>query len=187
MPIGVGTPMADIAKTVLPGVNKVIELGIADPAHLGVMGHSFGGYSTLSLIVQTTRFSAAIEASGFADIVGDYGEMKKDGTAFAISTEEQGRGSMGGSPWDVRDRYIANSPVFFFDRIQTPLLIIQGAEDPVVAPYLGDEVFVDLRRLGKDVEYAKYEGEGHSPLNWRYANQVDLCNRVIAWFDKYLK
>jgi len=94
---------------------------------------------------------------------------------------------MGGTPWDVRDRYIANSPVFFFDRVQTPLLIIQGAEDTTVAPYLGDEVFVDLRRLGKDVEYAKYEGEGHSPLNWRYANQVDLCNRVIAWFDKYLK
>jgi dipeptidyl aminopeptidase/acylaminoacyl peptidase len=187
MPLGVGTPMADIAKTVLPGVNKVIELGIADPTHLGVMGHSFGGYSTLSLLVQTTRFSAAIEASGFADIVGDYGEMQKDGTAFAISTEEQGPGSMGGTPWDVRDRYIANSPVFFFDRIQTPLLIIQGAEDPVVAPYLGDEVFVDLRRLGKDVEYAKYEGEGHSPLNWRYANQVDFCNRVTAWFDKYLK
>jgi dipeptidyl aminopeptidase/acylaminoacyl peptidase len=187
MPLGVGTQMADIAKTVLPGVNKVIELGIADPAHLGVMGHSFGGYSTLSLIVQTTRFSAAIEASGFSDTVGDYGEMTKAGTAFAISTEEHGSGSMGGTPWDVRDRYIANSPVFFFDRVQTPLLIIHGAEDTTVAPYLGDEVFVDLRRLGKDVEYARYEGEGHSPVNWRYANQVDFCNRVIAWFDKYLK
>jgi len=94
---------------------------------------------------------------------------------------------MGGTPWEVRDRYIANSPVFYFDRIQTPLLVMQGADDETVAAFLGDEVFVGLRRLGKEVEYAKYGGEGHSPLNWRYANQVDYCHRVIAWFDAHLK
>ncbi len=187
MPLGVGTPMLDMAKTVLPGVNKVIELGVADPARLGVMGHSFGGYSTLSLIVQTNRFKAAIEASGLADLFGSYGAMRPDGTAFGISIEEQGAGSMGGTPWEVRDRYVANSPVFYFDRIKTPLLILHGTEDPTVASFLGDEIFVDLRRLGKEVEYVKYEGEGHPPLNWKYANQVDFCNRVIAWFGAHLK
>jgi len=187
MPLGVGSPMFEMAKAVLPAVNRVVDMGIADPSRLGVMGHSFGGYSTLSLIVQTNRFKAAIEASGFGDLVGAYGSMRPDGTAFEITVEEQGPGSMGGTPWEVRDRYIANSPVFFFDRIQTPLLVIQGAEDVTVAPFLGDEVFVGLRRLGKEVEYARYEGEGHSPLNWRYANQVDFCNRVITWFDTHLK
>jgi ELWxxDGT repeat protein len=187
IPLGVGSPMRDMAKAVLPGVNKVIDMGIADPARLGVMGHSFGGYSTLSLIVETTRFKAAIAASGFADLIGNYGAMRRDGTAFGISIEEQGPGSLGGPPWEVRDRYIANSPVFYFDRIETPLLIVQGTEDTVVASFLGDEVFVDLRRLGKQVEYVRYEGEGHSPLNWKYTNQVDFCNRVIAWFDVHLK
>jgi dipeptidyl aminopeptidase/acylaminoacyl peptidase len=187
MPLGTGTPMLDMAKTVLPGVNKVVELGVADPSRLGVMGHSFGGYSTLSLIVQTSRFRAAIEASGLGDLVSGYGAMRKDGTAFGISIEEQGVGSMGGTPWEVRDRYIANSPVYYFDRIKTPLLMVQGTEDPTVASFLGDEVFVDLRRLGKEVEYVRYEGEGHSPLNWKYANQVDFCNRVIVWFDAHLK
>jgi dipeptidyl aminopeptidase/acylaminoacyl peptidase len=187
MPLGVGSPMRDMAKAVLPGVNKVIDMGIADPARLGVIGHSFGGYSTLSLIVETTRFKAAIEASGFADLIGNYGAMRRDGTAFGISIEEQGPGSLGGEPWEVRDRYIANSPVFYFDRIETPLLVVQGTEDTTVASFLGDEVFVDLRRLGKQVEYLRYEGEGHSPLNWKYANQVDFCQRVIAWFDAHLK
>jgi dipeptidyl aminopeptidase/acylaminoacyl peptidase len=187
MPLGTGTQMLDMAKTVLPGVSKAIELGIADPSRLGVMGHSFGGYSTLSLIVQTSRFQAAIEASGLGDLVGAYGAMRKDGTAFGISIEEQGPGSMGGTPWEVRDRYIANSPVYYFDRIKTPLLMLQGTEDPTVAAFLGDEVFVDLRRLGKLVQYVRYEGEGHSPMNWKYANQVDFCNRVIAWFDVHLK
>ena len=58
-----GSPMADLAKTVLPGVNKVIEMGIADPERLGVMGHSGGGYSTLALIVQTKRFKGAVEST----------------------------------------------------------------------------------------------------------------------------
>jgi dipeptidyl aminopeptidase/acylaminoacyl peptidase len=187
MPLGAGTQMLDMAKTVLPGVSKVIELGVADPCRLGIMGHSFGGYSTLSLIVQTNRFRAAIEASGLGDLVGGYGAMRQDGTAFGISIEEQGPGSMGGTPWEVRDRYIANSPVYYFDRIKTPLLMLQGTEDPAVAVFLGDEVFVDLRRLGKEVEYVRYVGEGHSPLTWKYANQMDFCNRVIAWFDVHLK
>jgi dipeptidyl aminopeptidase/acylaminoacyl peptidase len=187
MPLGVGSPMRDMAKTVLPGVNKVIEMGVADPLRLGVMGHSFGGYSTLALLVETKRFRAAIDASGFADLVANYAAMRRDGTAFGISIEEQGPGSLGGTPWAVRDRYIANSPVFFLDRIETPLLILQGGEDVTVDPFLADELFVDLRRLGKEAEYARYDGEGHSPLYWGYANQVDFCNRVIAWFDLHLK
>lgn len=182
-----GTPMLDIAKSVLPGVDKVIEMGIADPDRLGVMGHSYGGYSTLSLIVQTKRFKAAIEADGTADLIAEYGQMGKDGDVFGISELERGQGLMGGTPWEYRDRYIENSPLFFLDRVDTPLMIVHGGEDTDVPPFLGDEIFVGLRRLGKEVVYAKYQGEEHSPLDWSYANQVDFCNRMIAWFDDHLK
>jgi dipeptidyl aminopeptidase/acylaminoacyl peptidase len=186
-PQRLGTPMADLAKTVLPGVDKVVEMGIADPNRLGVMGHSYGGYSVLSLIVLTKRFKAAMAADGFADLMASYGQMNKDGSAFAQSSAETGQMLMGGTPWQFRERYIENSPVFYLDRVETPLLLVHGAADPTVPSFLADEVFVGLRRLGKDVAYAKYEGEGHSPLDWSYANQVDFCNRVIAWFDEYLK
>jgi dipeptidyl aminopeptidase/acylaminoacyl peptidase len=185
-PQHLATPMLDLAKTILPGVDKVISMGIADPDRLGVMGHSYGGYSVLSLIVQTKRFKAALESDGMGDLISAYGQMQRDGTAFQTSITEQGQGLMGGTPWQFRERYIENSPLFYFDRVETPLLIVHGAEDKTVAPFLGDQVFVTLRRLGKDVEYAKYEGEDHSPLNWNYANQVDFCSRMIAWFDKYL-
>lgn len=104
-----------------------------------------------------------------------------------ISGAETGQVLMGGTPWEFRDRYIENSPIFYLDRIETPLLIVHGSADITVAPFLGDELFVGLRRLGKEAEYAKYEGETHSPSDWSYANQVDLCGRIIAWFDKYLK
>jgi dipeptidyl aminopeptidase/acylaminoacyl peptidase len=185
-PQHLGTPMLDLVKTVLPGVNRVVEMGIADPDRLGVMGHSNGGYSTLALIVQTTRFKSAIEADGTGDLVAEYGELDQSGAAFGTSNLEQGQDGLGGTPWEVRERYIENSPLYYLDRVETPLLIVHGDEDRTVAPFLGDELFVGLRRLGKKVELAKYGGEGHSPLYWSYANQVDVFNRMIAWFDEYL-
>ncbi len=186
-PQHLGTPMFDLAKTILPGVNRVIEMGIGDPHRLGVIGHSYGGYSALSLIVQTRRFKAAIIADGIGDWVAAYGQMSKDGTAFGVQSAEQGQGLIGAAPWELPQRYIENSPIFYLDRIETPVLIIHGADDPSVAPFLGDEVFVGLRRLGKEVEYAKYQGEGHAPPDWSYANQVDSCVRMIEWFSKYLR
>src|SRR5262249_39562937 len=150
------------------GIDKLVELGIADPDRLGIMGFSYGGYSTLALIVQTTCFKAAVVFAGFGDLIGYYGMMTKEGDARTALAFEGDWGRMGGTPWQFRDRYIENSPIFYLDRVQTPVLIVHGAEDPTVAPFLADEVFVGLRRLGKEVVYAKYQGEGHGPVN--YAN-----------------
>jgi dipeptidyl aminopeptidase/acylaminoacyl peptidase len=186
-PQHLGTPMADLAKAVLPGVNKVIEMGIADPDRLGIIGHSYGGYSVLSLIVQTNRFKAAVVEDGAADLIASYGQMNADGAAFGVSAAEDGQELMGGTPWEFRDRYIENSPIFYLDRVATPLLILQGAEDKTVPPFLADEIFVGMRRLGKAVEYAKYAGESHSPAYWTYGNQLDFCRRVISWFDSHLR
>jgi dipeptidyl aminopeptidase/acylaminoacyl peptidase len=181
-----GIALADLTKTVLPGVNKTIDIGIADPKHIGVMGQSNGGYGTLALIVQTKRFQCAIEMQGVGDLIAFYGIMDKAGKAHGTGFE-RGAGGMGGPPWAFPERYIENSPVFYLNRVETPLLMVQGTADTTVPPFLGDEVFVGLRRLGKEVEYAKYEGEDHAPPYWSYPNQIDLCNRMIAWFDKYLR
>ena len=184
-PQHLGTPMLDLAKTVLPGINKIIEMGIGDPDRIGIAGHSNGGYSVLSLVVQTSRFKAAADIDGMGNLMGMYGEMDAAGAAFGTSLE-QAFDPLGGTPWDVRERYIENSPVFYLDRVTTPLLVVQGGRDDTVAPFLADEVFVDLRRLGKEVEYAKYVGEGHSPPLWDLPNQLDLCNRITEWFQRHL-
>lgn len=185
-PQHLGAPMLDLAKTVLPGVSKLVEMGIADPQRLGVIGHSNGGYSVLALIVQTNRFKAAVEVSGMADLVANYGEMDESGGAFATSYLEHGLDGMGGTPWQVPIRYLENSPIFYLDRVKTPLLLIHGSADQSVEPFLGDEVFVAMRRLGKQAEYVKYMGEPHSPLYWTFTNQKDFCDRVISWFDRHL-
>ncbi|MGO9938564.1 MAG: prolyl oligopeptidase family serine peptidase [Terracidiphilus sp.] len=185
-PQNLGTPMLDLAKSVLPGVNKVVELGIADPERLGVLGESYGGYSVMSLLVQTARFKAAVETDGYGDIIGSYGAMRKTGSAASVSNEESGQGLMGGPPWEYPLRYVDNSPIFYLSRVNTPLLIAHGAEDDSVGTFLGDELFVGLRRLGKKVEYAKYQGEGHYAGVWSYANQQDYANRMIDWFERHL-
>jgi len=182
-PLRIGTPMRDLAKTVLPAIDKVIDMGVADPERLGIMGHSYGGYSTLSLIVQSTRFKAAHMDAGQGNLVGTYGGMMKSGDTFGVGWAEEGQGRMGGTPWEFRERYIENSPVFYLDRVQTPLFISQGALD--TDTFLSDEIFVGLRRLGKEVLYAKYEGEGHGIEG--YANKIDYWNRMIGWFDLHLK
>ena len=121
MPQRLGTPMLDVAKVVLPGISKVVEMGIADPDRIGVIGHSYGGYCTLTLIVQSRRFNAAVISGGYGDLMGQYGQMSATGAAFGMSIDEHGQGLIGGTPWEFRERYVENSPIFYLDRVGTPL------------------------------------------------------------------
>jgi dipeptidyl aminopeptidase/acylaminoacyl peptidase len=182
-PVRPGRALEDLAKAVLPGVEKVVSLGIADPDRIGVMGHSYGGYGAMCLLVQTTRFKAAVVRSGFANLVGVYGSLGGDGSAAGTWSAEV-QGGMRGSPWQFRDRYIENSPLFRLDRIESPVLLVHGSSDNA---FLADEIFVGLRHLGKEVVYAKYGGEGHMQVNWDYANRIDSISRIIDWFDSHLK
>ncbi|HLA11830.1 MAG TPA: prolyl oligopeptidase family serine peptidase [Pyrinomonadaceae bacterium] len=182
-PLRLGTPLKDLAATVLPGVDRAIELGIADPDRLGVMGHSYGGYSTLALIVQTTRFKAAtIGGSAAGNIFTSYGNLTNGLPSF-VGYIEREQGRMGGTPWQYRDRYIENSPYFYLDKVKTPLLLAHGTVDTIPLSW-SDETFVALQRLGKEVQYLRYAGEGH--VIQGYANQVDFWNRRIEWFDNWL-
>ena len=183
-PLRKGTPMRDLAKTVLPGVDRVVEMGIADPGRLGVMGHSFGGYCVLALIAQTTRFKVAISSGGFGNWIGTYNQMRRDGSTYARWMTER---KLGGTPWQSRDRYIENSPVFYLDRVQTPLLLLHGELDNAVPSFLADEIFTGLRGLEKWAMYVKYEGESHDPAAWEYENQVDYWERIITVFNNFLK
>ena len=187
VPQRLGSPMKDIADAVLPALDSVVAMGIADPNAIGVTGHSYGGYSTLALITQSTRFKAAVSSAGPANLVAMYGQMSADGGAFGIGWSETGQGLMGGTPWQYRDRFIENSPIMYLDRVTTPLLIVQGGIDQTVPPWQSDAVFVGLRRLGKEVEYARYDGEDHWEGTWSSANATDYWKRVIGWFDEHLK
>lgn len=183
----VGTPMSDLLKTVMPGVERAIASGVVDPNRIGITGHSYGGYSTLGLIVQSRRFKAAVVRAGLADLIGAYGQLGPGGTNYTLSWAEQGQGRMGGTLWEARARYIENSPIFYLDRVTAPVLLIHGGDDRNIPRFLADQVFSSLRRLGKPVEYARYAGESHWEALWSLPNQIDYLTRVTGWFDRHLK
>jgi len=185
-PLRPGTPMADLAATVMPGVDSAIALGLADPDRLAIMGHSYGGYSVLGVLVQTDRFKAAISSGGFSNLFSQYTAMRDDGSAVGIGWSERDQGRMGGHPWEFRDRYVENSPFFSLDKVTTPVLLLHGAADRTVLAARAEETFVGLRRLGKAVEYVRYEGEDHHPGTWSVANATDYWNRVFAWLERHL-
>jgi dipeptidyl aminopeptidase/acylaminoacyl peptidase len=179
----VGHPMRDIADVILAGVDKVVAMGIADPARLGVLGESYGGYSALSLIVQTDRFKAAVAMSGFSNLIS-VSMFMTDGGGDGTSEAEVGQDRLGATLWQDRNRYIANSPLFYLDRVQTPVLLQYGDSDKTVPPLGSRETFVGLRRLGKTATLVGYAGEGH--ILYKTSNQIDFWNRMSAWFEKYL-
>jgi dipeptidyl aminopeptidase/acylaminoacyl peptidase len=180
-----GTPMHDIADEVGRAVDGLAQLGIADTTRLGVMGHSYGGYGVYSVIVQTSRFKAAVLSSGLIDLTAMYGVMREDGVAGGVQHLETGQGRIGAPPWGAPELYVDNSPIYFLDRVQTPMLIEAGLEDPNVPAAQADEAFVGLRRLGKEVTLIKYRGEEHVLKS--YTNVTDFWERTLAFFGRKLK
>jgi dipeptidyl aminopeptidase/acylaminoacyl peptidase len=182
----------DLPKGVMSAIEKTITVGVADPHRLGIIGHSAGGYAVNVLVTYTNRFRAAVTVAGFSDLLSQYGVFvaasRYDDDAhedlFHAAWLESGLGwQMGGPPWQQLWRYLRNSPYFLVDRIQTPLMMVQGDMDHVPLQQ-GEELFTALYRLGKCASFARYWGEGHdvsSPANIR-----DLWQRVFAWFDDYL-
>jgi len=175
-PLRVGKTMTDIVRTVMPGVDAAIAQGYADPDRLAVMGQSYGSFSVLSIITQTPRFKAAVITAAVLhpDLAADY--------LRAIGYYEQGQGNMGGSLWEQRERYVENSPIFHFDKIQTPLLIGQGELDGDLAP--SEAIVTALERLRKPAEYRLYKGEGH--VITQAPNVIDFWNRRLDFFREHL-
>ena len=185
-------PYMELSKGVLPAIDKAIELGYADPQRLGVMGQSFGGFSTYGLVTQTDRFGAAIALAGLSDFISLYGVFdarvrytdRAQENLFQMSLFESGQTRMGNPPWKDIGRYLRNSPIFYVDRVKTPLMIIQGDMD-YVSMQQGEQFFTALYRQGKRAAFVRYWGEGHvleSPANIR-----DMWQRIYGWFDENLK
>src|SRR5579884_456322 len=179
-------PLRQLPGLVLPAVTHLIDLGIADPQRVGLMGHNYGGYCTLALITQTDIFSAAVVSAGFSNLTSAYTTLRENGSDWWSGWCETGQGRMGGTLWEKRESYIENSPIFYLDRVQTPVLVTCGSEDSV-PPAQAESVFMGLRRLGKPVELRRYKGEDHWPGRWSEQSYQDLCTRILAWFDEHLK
>jgi len=180
-----GFPGKSALKSIVPGVQSLVARGFVDPGAIGIAGQSWGGYQTAYIITQTKMFAAAVPNATVANMTSAYGGIRwESGLARAFQYEKT-QSRIGGSLWEYPERYVENSPLFFADRIETPVLMMHNDNDGAVPWYQGIEMFVALRRLGKEAYLINYNGDGHNPR--KRANQLDIDRRMHEFFAHHLK
>ena len=181
----IGRPGLSAVKALVPGLNKLVEMGVADPDALGLHGHSWSGYQTAFVVTQTHIFAAAVAGAPVSNMTSAYGGIRY-GTGLARQFQyERTQSRLGKSLWQGRDLYIESSPLFYADRIETPLLLQFGDADEAVPWTQGVELYLALRRLDKESIFLQYRGEPHHLQ--QYANKLDYSIKMKQYFDHYLK
>jgi dipeptidyl aminopeptidase/acylaminoacyl peptidase len=180
-----GQPGQSALKCVLAAVQAVESMGFIDPDRIGIAGHSWGGYQVSYMVTQTTRFRAAEAGAPVGNMTSAYSGIRW-GTGLPRQFQYEKTQSRIGRPlYDDPLKYIENSPVFHVKRVATPLLILHDDQDDAVPWYQGIELFLALRRNGKEAYLLNYNGELHG-LRRRH-NQMDYAIRMKQFFDHFLK
>jgi dipeptidyl aminopeptidase/acylaminoacyl peptidase len=162
------------------GVRWAVEQGIADPSRVAIYGGSYGGYATLSGITKTpTLYRCAICVVGISNIVTWMAAIPPYWELYRARVEV-----MVGDPERDRERLEATSPALHADRIQTPLLIAQGANDPRVKKAESEQMVEALHRRGVAVEYMLKEDEGHGFRNEE--NEIEFYRAAERFLGQHL-
>ena len=180
-----GYPGKDALKCVLPGIQMLLREGYIDDNAIGIQGHSWGGYQIAYMITQTNIFAAAEAGAPVSNMISAYGGIRWASGMVRQFQYEHTQSRLGNSLWEVPLRYIENSPIFWADKVQTPLLMMHNDEDGAVPWYQGIEYMMALRRLEKEAYMFNYNGEKHG-LRKR-VNQMDWTVRLAEFFDHHLK
>ena len=180
-----GQPGPNAYDCIVPGVLSMIDKGFVDRERIGIQGQSWGGYQTAYIITRTNLFRAAGAGAPVANMTSAYGGIRWGTGMSRMFQYEKTQSRIGGTLWDKPLNYIENSPLFFANRIQTPLFMTHNDADGAVPWYQGIEMFSALRRLNKPVWMLVYNGEDHN-LVQRH-NAKDLSVRLYQFFDHYLK
>jgi dipeptidyl aminopeptidase/acylaminoacyl peptidase len=184
---------AQVTNGVLPAIDRLVALGIADRNRIGVMGQSYGGYSVYALVTQTNRFRAAVAIAGITDIAGLFGQFDPVARGYTgIDHEKSANWAIVSQyglyvpPGQDAGSYSRNSPLTYVDRVTTPLLMIHGEYDMRGSVQQAEQFFYGLYSQGKTARLLRYGGETHS-LAQSPANIRDIFSETVGWFDKYLK
>jgi dipeptidyl aminopeptidase/acylaminoacyl peptidase len=152
-------------------VDKVVEMGVAERDHIGVGGHSYGGFMTANLLAHSRLFRA-----GFAES----GAYNRSLTPWGFQAERR-------SFWEAPDIYTKMSPFWHADKIKDPILLMHGEVDDNTGtfPIQSERLFAALKGHGATVRYVTLPNEAHG-----YAARETLLHVIaerLNWFDKYVK
>ncbi len=160
----------------LAGVDTALKAAPIDPNRLGLMGWSYGGYMGMWGETQTTRFRAIVAGAGIVNWQSYYGQNKIDQWMIPF---------FGASVYRDPAVYARSSPITFITHSKTPVLILQGERDEEVPAPQAFEFWHAMTTLSVPAKLIVYADEGHGPQ--KIANQIDILEQTIAWFDRYLR
>lgn len=149
-----------------------------DTKKIGCIGASYGGFMTQYLQTKTDLFAAAISHAGISDITSYWGEGYWGYSYSALA-------SANCYPWNARDMYTQQSPLFNADKINTPILFLHGTADTNVPIGESIQMFTALKLLGKPTAFVQVVGQNHQILD--YHKRAKWNKTIYAWFAKWLK
>jgi len=165
-------------KDELAAKDFLVASGYVDPRRVGITGGSYGGYMTLMAIGRAPdAFAAAVQLYGMIDFRTLWNEEDAGTQAY--------QKSLLGDPAAFPKVYDATSPLTYIGAAKAPLLSLQGENDVHVPRAQAQQIADALKRNGGTSEVVFYPGEGH--VFQKRETNVDVLNRTIGWFDKYLK
>lgn len=181
----IGNPGISATDCTVSAVKEIIHRKLVDPAKIGLMGHSFGGYEANFIITQTDLFSAAVSGAGIGDFTGHYFSIGWNWGKAEIWRYEDQQNRMKKSFFEDKAGYDRNSPVQFADKVKTPLLLWTGEQDSQIHYSQSIAFYLALQRNNKKQIMLIYPGDAHVISN--KSHQIDLSRRTEEWFDYYLK
>jgi dipeptidyl aminopeptidase/acylaminoacyl peptidase len=149
-----------------------------DSTKVGCFGASYGGFMTMYLQTQTDFFAAAISHAGISALTSYWGEGNW-GIGYCAAANADSY------PWNNRELFVNQSPLFSADKIKTPLLLLHGDKDSNVPVGESIQMYNALRILGRTVEFIEVEGEDHGVVD--YHKRIRWAKTMQAWFAKYLQ
>jgi dipeptidyl aminopeptidase/acylaminoacyl peptidase len=163
-------------EDLMSGVDHVIAMGVADPDRLGVMGWSYGGYMTSTIITKTKRFKAASAGAPVTNL------MSFNGTADIPSFIPD---YFGGEFWEDPETYSKHSAMFNIKGVSTPTLVQHGEADVRVPIEQGYQLYMALKKQNVPTRMIILPRQPHGPNEPKM--QLAAMQSNLEWFDKYLK
>lgn len=150
-----------------------------DEERLGVTGGSYGGFMTNWIIGHTNRFKAAVTQRSISNWLSFYGVSD---IGFFFTKWEHGTGLLEDPTnlWNI-------SPLKYAENVETPLLILHGEKDYRCPIEQGEQLFITLKHLGKEVEFVRFPSSNHElSRSGNPALRVARLDHICGWFEKYL-
>jgi len=173
-------------QSVEAAVRNVLARGIVDPARVGHVGHSQGGYEAAFLGTHSKLFATTVVGSGITDMISFAGQLHWQPGSAEFDHWETGQFRMQVAPWEDMKAMIDNSPLAMVDKMPVKAMLLEaGSDDGTVDPRQASLFYNYARRAGKNVVLLMYPGEGHGLA--KKENQLDYERRILQWFGHYLK